>query len=873
MTVPDVGEAAVAEQAVPGLPPSADDARAPLAKLLLLSAASQEELEQAAQELRRFLEGAPGTDLGDLAHTLQLARPMLAYRRFAVATDRAAAIAALSAGNSKRLLQGRADGARRTVAFLFPGVGDQYVGMAHGLYENWTVFRDEVDRCAAILQAHLGLDIREVIYPASRSWQKTGANRGIDLKKMLGRSADDSDDPETARLNRTRFAQPALFTIEYATARLWQSFGVHPDVLIGHSMGEYVAACLAGVLSLPDALRLITARAGLVDDLPAGAMLSVMLPEAELGALLPPDLFISLINGPANCVVAGAPERVAEFEKQLEAREVICRRIQNGHAFHSRMLDPIISRFEAVVAGVSLREPTLPYTSNVTGDWVSARSATDPGYWCRHLNHTARFSDALHRLWQLENPILLECGPGRTLGMLASQHTDRKSDAAHRCIWSIRQRYENTADDRILLSAAGKLWLSGVPIGWESAEPRGARGRTVLAMHPARSPDAEPGEVIRAAEPTPPAPPRERELLDIWRKVLNVEDIGVDDEFFSVGGTSLLCVQLFAAIARRFGVQLRLAAIIDAPTVRSLAALINAPAKEDGDVIACLKRGGSRNFFLVHDGVGETLLYLNLARRLPPAVSVYAIEPTQRPGIPLAHRSFEEMAAAYTHRIRRIQAQGPYLVGGMCAGGVIAHGMAACLGRAGEQVEVVLFDAATPQGVKRVGRIAQQRLARLNQAMSQTHDRSILARGAAVIAAVARKARNLALYELRTLRDSVSARFRFWVLKRVIDHGSRWPTVLPSMSAAQIYVILRSRYSAPVLPGVPVLLLRASAGEGIETPYKEIYRDPELGWAQVADRLEVVDVPGGHTSMLQEGNVDVVAGALLRQLPSLQRAV
>jgi phthiocerol/phenolphthiocerol synthesis type-I polyketide synthase E len=857
VAVSHVGDAAMAAEAIPGSQPPAADARAPLAKLLILSAAGQQELDQAAQELRGFLESAPATDLGDLAYTLRSARPMLAYRRFAVATDCAGAIAALSAGNSKKLLQGRADGARRTVAFLFPGVGDQYVGMAHGLYENWTVFRDEVDRCAAILQTHLGLDIREVIYPASRSWQKTGANRGIDLKKMLGRSADESDDPETARLNRTRFAQPALFTIEYATARLWQSFGVHPDVLIGHSMGEYVAACLAGVLSLPDALRLITARASLVDDLPAGAMLSVMLPEAELAALLPPDLFISLINGPANCVVAGAPERVAEFEKQLEAREVICRRIQNGHAFHSRMLDPIVGRFEEVVAGVPLGEPTLPYTSNVTGGWLSPQSATDPAYWCRHLNHTARFSDALHRLWQLENPILLECGPGRTLGMLASQHTDRKPDAAHRCIWSIRQRYENTADDQTLLSAAGKLWLSGVPIGWDSAEPRGERSRTALAMGPARSPGAEAGEVMRAAEPARETSPLERDLLDIWRKLLGVEDIGPDDEFFAAGGTSLLCVQLFAEIARRFGVQLRLATIIDAPTVRSLAALINAPRKEDGDVVVCLRRGGSRNFFLVHDGIGETLLYLNLARRLPSAVSVYAIEPTQRPGIPLAHRSFEEMAAAYTDRMRRIQPQGPYLIGGMCAGGVIAHAMAACLRRAGEQAEVVLFDAATPQGVKRAGRIAQQRLARLNQALS--------------IAAVARKARNLALYELRKLWDGVSERFRFWVLKRVIDRDSRWPTVLPSMSAARIYVILRSHYSAPALPGVPVLLLRATAGDGIDTPYKEIYRDPELGWAEIADRLVIVDVPGGHSSMLQDANVDVVTGALLQQLPSLQQ--
>jgi acyl transferase domain-containing protein len=238
--------------------------------------------------------------MNDVAHTLRVGRRMFPHRRYLVCSSRDDAMGALAEENSKRVLSGvKNESAKRPVIFMFPGIGDHYVGMGHGLYESWDVFRQEVDRCAQILEPYLGTDIRKIIYPDGQGWKNEGNSKGIDLKKMLGRNTDAPKDDHAADLNKTLYAQPALFTVEYALARLWQSLGITPAAIVGHSMGEYVAACLAGVLSLEDGLRLIATRARLVNDLPQGAMLAVTLSEKEVLPLLSGDLSISLINGPA----------------------------------------------------------------------------------------------------------------------------------------------------------------------------------------------------------------------------------------------------------------------------------------------------------------------------------------------------------------------------------------------------------------------------------------------------------------------------------------------------------------------------------------------------------------------------------------------
>jgi thioesterase domain-containing protein len=250
-------------------------------------------------------------------------------------------------------------------------------------------------------------------------------------------------------------------------------------------------------------------------------------------------------------------------------------------------------------------------------------------------------------------------------------------------------------------------------------------------------------------------------------------------------------------------------------------------------------------------------------------MSIYGIEPRRMPGIPLAHASIEEMAAFYVDQIRSIQPRGPYLVGGMCAGGVIAYEMAACLKKRGEQIQLVaILDGATPQAAKRTGRLTRQRLSRLEDAMSVagTSAHSTIARWASIASAVLRKARNVFVYEFSSAARKVSVRLRFALLRSLVRRDAAWPSQWPELSVMEIYNGLESRYTPPALTDVPILLVRATAGDGIDTPYRDLYQEEDFGWGRVANQLEVVDVVGGHSSMLQERAVESLALALVRRL-------
>lgn len=485
--------------------------------LLILSAKTETALDQATNRLREFLNRKDSVNMSDVAYTLRIGRKAFPYRRCLVCADREDAVTTLGQVDSKRILSNRSDDSRRPVIFLLPGIGDHYVGMAYDLYETRPIFRQEVDRCASILKSHIGMDIRDIIYPNGKSWKRDRTTKGIDLKKMLGRKTDELENEDTRNLNQTQFAQPALFTIEYAMVRLWQSLGIRADAIFGHSMGEYVAACVAGVFSLDDALHLIATRAKLVSGLPQGAMLAVVLPENELLPLLSEDLSISLINGPSLCVVAGPIAAMAEFERKLNARSILCRQVQNGHAFHSRMLDPVVKAFEKEVSKVRLNAPTIPYISNVTGGWITSSEATNPAYWAMHANQTARFSDAWHHMWQLNNPILLEAGPGRTLIALALQHPAKSREAKPATISSLRHHYESGSDVEFLWHSVGMLWRSGIDIAWENLYP-GQRGRRIpLPTYPFERQhywlEAESSSGKRAAEHTPIS---ENSAVDDW---------------------------------------------------------------------------------------------------------------------------------------------------------------------------------------------------------------------------------------------------------------------------------------------------------------------------------------------------------------------
>ena len=295
----------------------------------------------------------------------------------------------------QRVLTNTQESQQQPITFMFSGQGSQYVNMALELYQVEPIFREQIDKCSEFLKLDLGLDLRDVLYPS-----------------------EEQAEIAAQQLKQTAITQPALFVIEYALAQLWMSWGVRPQAAIGHSIGEYVAACIAGVFSLEDALSLVAARGRLMQQMPAGAMLAVSLKETEARSHLNENLSLAVINSPGSCVIAGTIAAIDALEQQLLAQGVESRRLHTSHAFHSQMMEPILEPFIELVRKVKLNPPKIPYISNVTGTWITAAEATDPNYWALHLRQTVRFADGVEKLMQDSHPILLEVGPGRTLTTL-----------------------------------------------------------------------------------------------------------------------------------------------------------------------------------------------------------------------------------------------------------------------------------------------------------------------------------------------------------------------------------------------------------------------------------------------------------------------
>ena len=431
-------------------------------QLLPISARTSTALENLSLRLATHLREHPEQPLADVAWTLQAGRKQFDWRRVVVCRSHEEAAEALAEQDPERVSDGLAEGGERSVAFLFSGQGAQYVGMGRGLYESEEVFREEVDRCAEILRPLLGFDLRELLYPAE----------GADLEEAA------------RRLQQTSLTQPALFVVEYALARLWMSRGVRPQAMVGHSIGEYAAACMAGVFELEDALALVTERGRLMQSMPPGAMLAVPLTEAELVPRLAayPEVSLAAINRTDLCVVSGTHEALAALERELKAQGLDCRPLHTSHAFHSAMMDPILEDFTAAVERVPRRAPRLPYISNVTGTWIRPEEATDPAYWARQLRGAVRFADAVGELLAEPGRILLEVGPGNTLATAARQHPLRVEGQA--VISSLRHPREKHQDAAFLTTALGKLWLAGAEIDWRAVHAGERRLRVVLPTYP-----------------------------------------------------------------------------------------------------------------------------------------------------------------------------------------------------------------------------------------------------------------------------------------------------------------------------------------------------------------------------------------------------
>ncbi|HZF11232.1 MAG TPA: type I polyketide synthase, partial [Thermoanaerobaculia bacterium] len=459
-------------------------------QLLVLSARSAAALDTAAGRLAGHLEARPEIDaigLADVAWTLQTGRKSFEHRRIAVARDRQGAIESLRAAAGS--LAGRREEADAPpVVFLFPGLGDQYVDMARELYDAEPAFRAEVDRCAEALAPTLGADLREVMFAAApRAARPADLAAGTDLRALLrrdGRPQAAADDPAEARLRRTLYAHPACFVVEYALGKLLLSWGIVPQALLGYSLGEYVAACLAGSLTLDQALTLVAERAKRIEALPEGAMLAIPLAEAEVRPLLEAGVSLAATNGPHLSVAAGPAAAVDELARRLAGRGVTCLRLRTTHAFHSAMMEPAVAGFADFTRSVAprMQPPRIPWLSNVTGSWITAGDLADPGYWARHMTSTVRFAEALGELLADPERLFLEVGPGSTLGTLVQQHP---AATAYRLTLSTLPRAEEGgADLTHLLTAVGRLWIAGVDVDWDRFHAGERRRKVALPTYP-----------------------------------------------------------------------------------------------------------------------------------------------------------------------------------------------------------------------------------------------------------------------------------------------------------------------------------------------------------------------------------------------------
>jgi amino acid adenylation domain-containing protein len=546
-------------------------------QIVMLSAATETALPKMMENLAGYLRSNPSIALEEVAHTLNAGRKRLRHRRFAVCRSREDAVNVLL-GLKGASMTGRKAGKVAKPCFLFPGQGTQYVNMGQDLYRQEPVFREHMDRCAEILETHIGEDIRDV---------------------MMGAAPDDFQARE-AKLNDTYYTQMALFCLEYSLARLWMQWGIQPAAMAGHSVGEFVCATLAGVFSLENALKLIANRCMLMRQAPKGAMLSVRFAHEALRPHLGPDISVAAINSPDLCVVSGKKEDIEALKKDLEEKKILCRPLHTSHAFHSWMMEPVVAPFLEIVRSVTLNAPRLPIISTVTGQKMSDAEAKDPHYWANHLRVTVQFAKAVSTLWASDNCLLLEIGPRGTLSSLALSQV--KYPGRQSAVPSLSDTSENNAESAALAQAMGLLWLHQVEPDWEAYNGARQYNRIPLPSYPferkpywvdpAYLPAAEKAEDTSGAIPIsgiivpPPLPgitaipgvsTRLHEVRGILESVsgANLQEADPSASFFEMGLDSLLLTAIAFALNERYGIKITFRQLLkETATLESLTAMI-----------------------------------------------------------------------------------------------------------------------------------------------------------------------------------------------------------------------------------------------------------------------------------------------------------
>jgi len=563
-------------------PPEAPDT-ASAWRLFPLSAKSPTALEAASARLGRYLQAHPQADAASIAYTLQMGRRSFAHRRAVLCRSASEGAHALEVGDAHAVWSGDNATSAPHVVFMFPGQGCQYVGMGHDLYETEAVFRSTLDHCATILQPHLGVDLRSIIYPSAPTIENANV-----------------------RLAETALTQPILCALEIALARLWMHWGVEPTAMIGHSIGEFAAAHLAGVFSLEEVLAVVAMRGRLMQEQPGGQMLAIQMSAAEVQPLLSPALSLAAINTPTSCVVAGPEEAIAPLHATLQEQGRSTQILKTSHAFHSSMMEPIIARFHEYLQSLTLHKPQRRLMSNVTGEWMTPEEATSPSYWAQHLRQTVRFADGVAALLASPAHLFLECGPTQVLTALVRQCADDPQRSVVASALRSPQYQQYHLSQGSMRAAQGQLWATGVEIVWSASWERPYPRRVALPAYPFERhrywidvsvQDAQPAlseaQPMSAAALAPsllpvhyqrpggarayvaPRTTTEQLVSQAFAEILGLAPIGRDDDFYALGGNSLLAVQLLAQVRQTLDCKLPLATLLATPMVADLATAID----------------------------------------------------------------------------------------------------------------------------------------------------------------------------------------------------------------------------------------------------------------------------------------------------------
>jgi phthiocerol/phenolphthiocerol synthesis type-I polyketide synthase E len=533
-------------------------------QVLLLSARSTEGLRHARASLAAALSSPDAPALPDVAYTLQRRRHE-GVRMAAVATGVGDAATLLTADEHDNVVSGTAvpdTGDADRVVLLFSGQGAQHIGMARGLYQSEPVFAEHFDECAAGFNAELGIDLRAEIF-----------------------------DGTARNLERTDRTQPALFAVEYALAKLFSSFGVTPAAMAGHSIGEYAAATIAGVFDLATATKAVSMRARLMHSAPRGVMVAVALAPEAVAEYLSADVDLATVNDPGGCVVAGTEESIRAFQGRLAEAGITARRVRTSHAFHSRLMDPVLPEFTGFMSRLTLHEPRIPLLSNLSGTWLAPGEATNPTTWARQIRQTVRFSDELGALLAHPGRVFVEVGPGGTLTASAMRHP--KWSEGHRAVRLMRHHAQNRDDRDTFLQAMGQLWTAGVDVDWTPLRgdhrpqltslpgypferqrhwvdplPRSGRAGDHPAINGAEIPSS--GAATETTRGTVNgSSPIETTLQRVFSQCLGVASVDRNANFFEVGGDSLVAISV-AMAASHDGLDLTPQDIYENPTVTSL---------------------------------------------------------------------------------------------------------------------------------------------------------------------------------------------------------------------------------------------------------------------------------------------------------------